>query len=107
LVASRDVVTGAFNSHTFDVTKLVHDGKNSLAIKMYPNDATAMFTVDNVDWAQIPPDNQTGIQFPIQLQVSSALSGTNSHVVQHNAADLSSSALTVKTDVTNDSNRER
>ena len=26
-----------------------------------------MFTLDNVDWTQIPPDNNTGIQFPIQL----------------------------------------
>jgi hypothetical protein len=43
----------------------------------------------------------TGIQYPIQLQVSDALTGDNSHVTQDNAADLSSSSLTVKTDVTN------
>ncbi|HWL87304.1 MAG TPA: hypothetical protein VNO21_15980, partial [Polyangiaceae bacterium] len=102
-VATRDTVSGAFSGHTFDVSALVHAGKNSLAIKMYPNDPSKMFTVDNVDWAQIPPDNQTGIQYPIQLQISDALSGSNAHVVQKNAPDLSSSALTVKVDVTNDS----
>ena len=107
LVATRDIVSGAFAGRTIDVSSLVHEGKNSLAIKMYPNDAASMFTVDNVDWAQIPPDNQTGIQFPIQLQLSTALSGSNAHVVQHNAADLKSSALTVKVDVTNDSDREQ
>ena len=60
-----------------------------------------MFTLDNVDWTQIPPDNNTGIQFPVQLHTSGPLALSDAHVVQHNAADLSSSALTVKADVTN------
>ena len=54
-----------------------------------------------MDWTQIPPDNNTGIQFPVQLQVDGALAVGNSHVNQSDAADLSSAALTVKTDVTN------
>ena len=29
-----------------------------------------MFTLDDVDWTQIPPDNNTGIQFPVQLHVA-------------------------------------
>jgi exo-1,4-beta-D-glucosaminidase len=105
LVASRDVLSGAYAAHTFDVSKLVHPGRNSLAIKMYPNDPLKMFTLDQVDWEQIPPDNNTGIEFPIQLQVSDALTGDNAHVIQANAPDLSSSALTVKTDVTNTADR--
>jgi len=54
-----------------------------------------------VDWTQIPPDNNTGIQFPVQLAVDGALSDGNAHVVEDNAANLSSSALTVKTDISN------
>jgi exo-1,4-beta-D-glucosaminidase len=103
LVAGRDIVSGAFAGHTFDVRSLVHAGKNSLAIKMYPNDPLTMYTLDQVDWSQIPLDNDTGIQFPIQLQLSDALAGSNAHVVQQNAANLSSSKLTAKLDVTNDS----
>jgi exo-1,4-beta-D-glucosaminidase len=101
LVASKDVVSGAFAGHTFDVSKLVKPGKNTLAIKVYPNDPLKMYTLDQVDWGQIPPDNNTGIQFPPTLQVSDALTGDNAHVVQDNAPDLSSSSLTVKVDVTN------
>ncbi|MDX3195555.1 exo-beta-D-glucosaminidase [Streptomyces sp. MN03-5084-2B] len=101
LVATKDVVSGAFAGHTFDVTKLVKPGKNTLAIKVYPNNSLKMYTLDQVDWSQIPPDNDTGIQFPPTLQVSDALAGDNAHVVQDNAADLSSSKLTVKVDVTN------
>ncbi|MEU5260371.1 beta-mannosidase [Amycolatopsis sp. NPDC021455] len=102
LVATKDVVSGAFAGHTFDVSKLVKPGKNTLAIKVYPNNPLKMYTLDQVDWSQIPPDNDTGIQFPPTLQVSDALTGDNAHVVQDNAADLSSSKLTVKVDVTND-----
>ena len=100
-VATSATVTGAYTRFTFDVTGLLVSGTNSLAIEMYPNDPTSMYTLDNVDWTQIPPDNNTGIQFPVQLQVGGALIDSNAHVLQANAADLSSSALTVKTDITN------
>src|SRR5206468_6041417 len=94
-VATSATVTGAYTRFTFDITNLVVPGTNSLAIEMYPNDPTSMYTLDNVDWTQIPPDNNTGIQFPVQLQVGGALIDSNAHVLQNNAPDLSSSALTV------------
>ncbi|GAA5190317.1 cellulose binding domain-containing protein [Rugosimonospora acidiphila] len=100
-VATKATVTGDYTKFTFDVSTLLHRGKNSLALEVYPNDPSTMLTLDDVDWNQVPPDNNTGIQFPIQLKVSDALSESNAHVLQANAADLSSSALTVKTDVTN------
>ncbi|GAB2984764.1 beta-mannosidase [Amycolatopsis acidiphila] len=106
-VAGRDVVSGAFAGHTFDITRFVRQGKNSLAVKMYPNDPAKMYTLDQVDWNQFPPDNNTGIQYPIQLQISDALTGSNAHVTQQNAADLSSSTLTAKLDVTNNAGREQ
>jgi exo-1,4-beta-D-glucosaminidase len=100
-LATSTTVTGAYTRFTFDVTGSVLSGTNSLAIEMYPNDPTTMYTLDNVDWTQIPPDNNTGLQFPVQLQVGNALIASNAHVLQNNAANLSSSALTVKTDITN------
>ncbi len=63
-----------------------------------------MFTVDDVDWNQIPPDNNTGIQFPVQLQTEQRAHRLgNAHVNQVTAADLSSTVLTVKSDITNNS----
>jgi exo-1,4-beta-D-glucosaminidase len=79
----------------------VKSGTNTLALEVYPNNPNTMLTLDDVDWNQIPPDNNTGIQFPVQLLTSDALSDADAHVVENNAADLSSSALTVKTNVTN------
>ncbi len=100
-LATSTTVTGAYTRFTFPVAP--RSGTNSLALELYPNNPNTMLTVDDVDWEQISPDNDTGIQFPVQLQVSDALSVGNAHVVEHNAADLSSSSLTVKTDVTNSS----
>ena len=100
-VSTSSTVTGAYTSFTFNISNLVVAGTNSLAIEINPNDPTTNFTLDNVDWTQIPPDNNTGIQFPVQLAVDGALAVGNSHVNQSDAANLSSAALTVKTDVTN------
>ncbi len=102
-VATSATVTGAYTRFAFAITGLVRAGTNSVAIEVNPNNPDTMFTLDNVDWTQIPPDNNTGIQFPVQLQVDGPLAVGNSHVNQSDAADLSSAALTVKTDVTNSS----
>src|SRR5947207_12486625 len=92
-VATNATVAGAYAKRVFDITGLLVAGTNSLAIEVYPNDPTAMLTLDNVDWTQIPPDNNAGIQFPVQLQAGGPLIAGSAHVVQNTAADLSSSAL--------------
>ncbi|MFI9381723.1 glycosyl hydrolase 2 galactose-binding domain-containing protein [Kutzneria sp. NPDC052558] len=100
-IATSSTVTGAYTKFTFDVSSVLKSGKNSLAVEMYPNDPSKMLTLDDVDWNQLPPDNNTGIEFPIQLLTANALSIGNAHVVQSNATDLSSSKITVKADVSN------
>jgi exo-1,4-beta-D-glucosaminidase len=100
-VATEATVEGDYTSYSFDVTSLLRPGKNSLALELFPNDPNTMFTLDDVDWNQIPPDNNTGIQFPVQLHVSDALAISNTYVTQDDAPDMSSAALTVHADVTN------
>jgi exo-1,4-beta-D-glucosaminidase len=100
-VATSSTVTGAYTRFAFDVSGLVRPGANAVAIEVDPNNPETMFTLDDVDWNQIPPDNNTGIQFPVQLAVDGALSDSNAHVMEANAADFSQSRLTVVTDVTN------
>jgi exo-1,4-beta-D-glucosaminidase len=102
-VATPATVTGAYTRFAFDVTGLLRRGTNTVAIEIQPNDPNKMFTLDDVDWNQIPPDNNTGIQFPVQLQVAGPLADGNAHVIEHNAPGLTSSALTVKADITNSS----
>jgi exo-1,4-beta-D-glucosaminidase len=102
-LATPATVTGAYTRFAFDITPLLRRGTNTVAIEIHPNDPTKLFTLDDVDWNQIPPDNNTGIQFPVQLQAAGPLADGNAHVIQHNAPGLTSSALTVKADITNSS----
>ncbi|EWM19232.1 glycoside hydrolase family 2 TIM barrel-domain containing protein [Kutzneria sp. 744] len=104
-VAISSTVTGAYTKFTFDVSKLTTKGRNTVALKLYPNDPGAMFTVSDIDWNQVPPDNNTGIHFPVQLKVSGALNNGNARVLQDNTKDMSRSTLTAKTDVTNNGDR--
>ena len=100
-VAGAARVTGAYARFTFDITRLLRKTRNSLAIEVKPNNPDKMLTLDDVDWNQIPPDNNTGIQFPVQLQLAGPLADGNARVIERNAPDLASSALTVKADITN------
>ena len=101
-VATRSTITGAYTQHRLDVGRLLRaKGSNTVAIKVYPNNPLRYFTVSNIDWTQIPPDQNTGIQFPIQLQSSAGVELSDSHVVQDTSADLASTRLTVSAKVTN------
>jgi exo-1,4-beta-D-glucosaminidase len=102
-VATEATVEGDYASYTFDVTKLLRPGRNALALEIYPNNPATMLTLDNVDWTQIPADNNTGVQFPIQLHVADALGISNTYVTQDDAPDMSTAGLTVHADVANDS----
>ena len=100
-IATTATVQGDYTRYTFDVTGRLRHGANALALEVYPNDPNKMLTLDNVDWTQIPPDNNTGIQFPVQLHTSGPLALSDAHVVQKDAPGLSRATLTVKGVVTN------
>jgi exo-1,4-beta-D-glucosaminidase len=100
-VAGPGTVTGAYTRFTFPVTGLLHHGANTLAIEMQPNDPYTMYTLDDVDWNQVPPDNNTGIQFPVQLELAGPLADGDAHVLENNAPGLTSSALTVRAQLGN------
>jgi exo-1,4-beta-D-glucosaminidase len=106
-VAGRRTLQGAFTRYVYNVAGLLRRGANAVAFRVYPNDPNTMFTLDNVDWTQIPPDNNTGIQFPVQLHSSAALAISDAHVVQHNAPRVTSSALTLRAQVTNTTGRRQ
>jgi exo-1,4-beta-D-glucosaminidase len=100
-LAGPATVTGDYTRFSFTITGLLRRGTNTVAIQMQPNDPDKMYTLDDVDWNQIPPDNNTGIQFPVQLQTDAPLTDGNAYLTEHNNARLTSSALTIKADVTN------
>jgi exo-1,4-beta-D-glucosaminidase len=100
-LAGPATVTGAYTRFSFTITGLLHRGTNTVAIQVLPNDPDKMYTVDDVDWNQIPPDNNTGLQFPVQLQTDAPLTDGNAYLTEANNAGLTSSALTIKASIGN------
>jgi exo-1,4-beta-D-glucosaminidase len=102
LIAERAAVAGAYPVHEFDVTRWVHAGINTLALRVHPADPRTSLSIGWVDWNPTPPDNNMGpwrgvdivrtgpveIRFP---QVTSTLS----------LPDLARAALTVKVEARN------
>jgi hypothetical protein len=102
-VAQASELQGAYSRFEYDVTPQVLDGDNVIAISVYRNDEgrSGYLTLDMVDWNPPSPDNWTGLQFTPQLAINNAVSVRNVHVLEDNAADLSTSDLTVKADLRN------
>ena len=102
LVADHTTVAGAYPVHELDVTRWIHAGTNTLALRVHPGDPRTSLSIGWVDWNPTPPDNNMGpwrgvdimragpveIRFP---QVSPALS----------LPDLAHAALTVKVEARN------
>jgi Exo-beta-D-glucosaminidase Ig-fold domain/Glycosyl hydrolases family 2 len=102
-VADRSLLQGAYSQVELDITRLVRDGANAIALRVYPNDAgdAGYLTLGMVDWNPPSPDGFTGLQFAPEIAQDGAISLRAAHVVEHNARDLSTSALTVKAELRN------
>ena len=101
-VAEQATVAGAYPVHELDVTRWVHAGTNTLALRVHPGDPRTSLSIGWVDWNPTPPDNNMGpwrgvdivrtgaieIRFP---QVTSTLS----------LPDLARATLTVKVEARN------
>jgi len=103
-VADQSELQGAYSRFEYDISPYVRNGRNAIALDVYRNDSsnrTGYLTLNMVDWNPASPDNWTGLQFAPELAQDGAVSVRNAHVVQANAADLSTSGLTVKADLRN------
>jgi exo-1,4-beta-D-glucosaminidase len=102
LVAEQAAIAGAYPVHELDVTRWVHAGGNTLALRVRPANPTTSLSIGWWDWNPAPPDNNMGPwrgvdivrTGPVQIrspQVTSTLS----------LPDLSRAALAVKVEARN------
>jgi exo-1,4-beta-D-glucosaminidase len=102
LVAEQADVAGAYALHEIDVTRWVHAGSNTLALRVHPADPRVSLSISWDDWNPAPPDNNMGpwrgVKIlrtgPVQLrfpQVTPTLS----------LPDLGEAALAVKVEARN------
>ena len=101
-IAEESAISGAYPVHELDVTRSVHAGLNTLALRVRPADVRSSLSIGWVDWNPSPPDNNMGPwrgvdvvrTGPVQIRFPQATSALP-------LPDLSRAALTVKVEARN------
>lgn len=100
-IADHAAVAGAYPVHEFDVTRWVHDGVNTLALRVHPVDPQLDFSMGWVDWNPEPPDNNMGPWRGVDIAQTGPVELRFPQAASTLLPDLSRAALTVKVDVRN------
>jgi exo-1,4-beta-D-glucosaminidase len=103
MIASRDSVFGSFRTFSFDISQLVKDSVNVLAVEVFrqqPGD----FGLGFVDWNPPPPDHNMGIWRDVFLDVTGDVGIDNTTVrTEKLAENLDEASLSVITELVNHS----
>jgi exo-1,4-beta-D-glucosaminidase len=102
LVAEEAAVAGAYPVHELDVTRWVHAGNNTLALRVHPADPRMSLSIGWVDWNPTPPDNNMGPWRGVDIVRTGPVEMRSPQVTSTlSLPDLSRAALTVKVEARN------
>jgi exo-1,4-beta-D-glucosaminidase len=102
LVADQATVAGAYPVHELEVTRWVHAGTNTLALRVHPGDPRTSLVLGWVDWNPTPPDNNMGPWRGVDIVRRGPVEITSPQVTSTlPLADLSRAALRVQVQARN------
>lgn len=105
-IASPDTILGAFRMFEIDVTEVVANGVNTLAVEVFPP-KPGDFTIGFVDWNPRPPDENMGIWREVKLRMSGPVSINDPFIQSEvNLETLMEAQLTVSADLINHSDKQ-
>ena len=81
-IAGKDSVFGIWRVFDFDITSLLRDGANALAVEVFPP-GPLDFALSYNDWNPAPPDANMGIFREVKLRQSGSVSLENVFVQSH------------------------
>ena len=94
-IGKADSVFGAFRQFELDVSGLLTDGKNYLAVRIQPPQP-GDFTIGFVDWNPEPPDHNMGIWRGVRLERNQGISIEKPFIATDiDTADLKTAKLTI------------
>ena len=99
-IASKNKIVNPFRQFTLNISKVVKEGKNILAVKVYPPQP-GDFTIGFVDWNPPAPDQNMGIIRGVYLEACTETGLSEPFVVSTLSSDLSEAKLTASVRVTN------
>jgi exo-1,4-beta-D-glucosaminidase len=102
LVADQAATAGPYPVHELDVTRWVHAGVNTLALRVHPGNPTTSLSIGFWDWNPAPPDNNMGPWRGVDIVRTGAVRIRSPQVTSAlSLPDLSHAALTVKVEAHN------
>jgi len=102
LVAEQAAIAGAYPVHELDVTRWVHAGINTLALRVHPGNPATSLSIDFWDWNPPPPDNSMGPWRGADIVRTGPVELRFPHVTSTlSLPDLARAALTVKVEARN------
>ncbi len=102
-IADHARIAGAFTVHEIDVTRRVHPGINTLAVRVYPANPERDLITSWIDWNPAAPDNNMGIWRGIDILRSGPVSLHGPQVTSKLALPgLEDAQLTIKVAARND-----
>ena len=100
-VAEQSTVAGAYPVHDLDVSRWIHAGVNTLALRVHPADPRTSFSIGWVDWNPTPPDNNMGPWRGVDLVRTGPVQLRFPQVTSTLSPDLRRAGLTVKVEARN------
>ncbi len=105
-IANADTIEGPFRQYSFDITSIIKNGENVLAVEVFAP-AQGDLTVGFVDWNPESPDRAMGLWREVRLRVSGDVSVKYPFVkTKLDTETLKSADLTVSCEVQNNSDAE-
>lgn len=106
LIADQGKIEGPFGMWEFDITDMLVDGTNALAIEVIPP-VKGDLTIGFVDWNPWAPDNNMGLWRGVNLVKSGNVSIDDPFVqTDVDTETLEEATLLISTDITNHSNEK-
>jgi exo-1,4-beta-D-glucosaminidase len=96
-IADSNKVEGAYGIFEFDITKLIVNGKNTIAVEIIPPKKGDL-TIGFVDWNPTAPDNNMGLWRNVELKVTGKISISDTYVKSKiDLETLKEASLTIET----------
>ena len=100
-IASKETVFGAFRRFTFDISDKIRNGKNLLAVKVFPP-VPGDFSIGFVDWNPASPDGNMGLFRPVTLRLHGGVAIENPFIqTEVNLKTLKEARLIVSAELVN------
>ena len=101
LIADHAAIAGAYPVNEFDVTRWVHAGENTVALRVHTADVRQSFSMGWVDWNPTPPDNNMGPWRGVDIVQTGPVELRWPQVLTSLRPDLAQADLTVKVEARN------